>query len=136
MGANLPKGGNIAVRTKMIWCAVLVLFTAFMLANLSFAAWTSSPQQPTPAAPAIHKLMLNYEDEDLHEFIIQIASALDLTPIVIDPDVKGKVTLRMSSPMPKEDVLKLFHTILKSNKAALVKQDEAYKVVAIADPVK
>jgi len=46
--------------------------------------------------------------------------------MIIDPDVKGKVTLRMSSPMPKEDVLPLFHTILKNNKAALIKQDDAY----------
>ncbi len=56
--------------------------------------------------------------------------------LFIDPDVKGKVTLRMSSPMPKEDVLPLFHTILKNNKAALIKQGEVYQIVPIAAPVK
>lgn len=119
-----------------IWSAVLVVFTALMLGNLSSTAWTSSQQQPTPATSAVNKLMANYEDADLHEFINQIAAYLGLTPIIIDPDVKGKVTLRMSSPMPKEEVLPLFHTILKNNKAALIKQDDVYKVVPMAAPVK
>jgi general secretion pathway protein D len=126
----------MAMGNNKIWSAVLVVFTALMLGNLSSTAWTSSQQQPTPATSAVNKLMANYEDADLHEFINQIAAYLGLTPIIIDPDVKGKVTLRMSSPMPKEEVLPLFHTILKNNKAALIKQDDVYKVVPMAAPVK
>jgi general secretion pathway protein D len=130
----------MAMRTKKIWSAMLVVVTPLMLGSLSSAAWTSEPQQPTPAAPAAKKdspkVMLNYKDIDLHEFINQIAFYLSLSPIVIDPDVKGKVTVNSSSPMPKEDVLQLFHTILKNNKAALIKRDDIYHVVPIADPVK
>ena len=130
----------MAMRTKKIWSAVLVVFTALMLGSLSSAAWTSAPQQPTPAVPAIQKdspkVMLNYEDIDLHEFINHIAFYLDLTPIIIDPNVKGKVTVRSSSPMPKEDVLPLFHTILKNNKAALIKEGDLYKIVPAAAPDK
>jgi general secretion pathway protein D len=130
----------MAMRTKKIWSAVLVVFTVLMLGSLSSAAWISAPQQPTPAAPAVQKdspkLMLNYEDIDLHMFINHIAFYLDLTPIIIDPDVKGKVTVRSSSPMPKEDVLPLFNTILKKNNAALIKQGDVYQIVPIAAPVK
>jgi general secretion pathway protein D len=130
----------MAMRTKKIWGTVLVVFTALMLRSLSSAAWASAPQQPIPAAPAVQKdsskLMLNYEDIDLHEFINQIAFYLGFTPIIINPDVKGKVTVRSSSPMPKEDVLKLFHTILKNNKAALIKQGDVYQIVPVTDPVK
>ena len=130
----------MAMRTKKIWSAVIVVFTALMLESLSPAAWTSTPQQPTPAAPAVQKniskVMLNYEDIDLHEFINQIAPYLGLTPIIIDPEVEGKVTVRSSSPMPKEDVLRLFHKILKNNKASLIKQGDVYQVVPIAAPVK
>jgi type II secretory pathway component GspD/PulD (secretin) len=130
----------VAIRNKKIWRAVLVVFAALMLGSLSSGAWSSAQQQPTPAAPAIQKdglkLMLNFEDIDLHEFINQIAFPLGLTPITIDPDVKGKVTVRMPSPMPKEDVLPLFHKILKNNKAALIKQGDVYQIVPIADPIK
>ena len=130
----------MAMRTKKMWSAVLVVFTALMLGSLSSAAWISAPQQPTPAAPAVQKdspkLMLNYEDIDLHLFINQIAFYLDLTPIIIDPDVKGKVTLRSPSPMSKDEVLPLFHMILKSNNAALIKHGDVYQIVSIAAPVK
>jgi hypothetical protein len=44
--------------------------------------------------------------------------------------------LRTSSPPPKVDVLPLFHTIPKNKKAALIKQDELYRVVSIAAPAK
>jgi hypothetical protein len=94
----------------------------------------------TPAAPADqkdgHKLMLQFEGVDLYEFINQIALPLGLTPIVIDPDVKGKVTLRTPSPMSKDDVLPLFHMILKNNNAALIKQGDQYRIVPIAAAVK
>jgi type II secretory pathway component GspD/PulD (secretin) len=123
----------MAMRNNKIWSAVLVVFTALVLGDLSSIAWASSQQQPTPA---VSKLMANYEDVDLHEFINQMAAYLGLTPMIIDPDVKGKVTLRMSSPMPKEDVLPLFHAILKNNKAALIKQDDVYGVVPMAAPVR
>jgi general secretion pathway protein D len=128
------------MRAKKIRSAGIVVFTALMLGSLSSVAWTSTPQQPTPVAPAgqkdSSKLMLGYENAALHEFIDAMAAHLGLTPIIIDPEVEGKVTVKTSSPMSKEDALSLFHTILKNNNAALVKQGDQYRVVSIATPAK
>jgi hypothetical protein len=104
------------------------------------AEYSAAPQR-IPAAPAIQKnnpklMMLNYKDADLRDFINQIAPRLGIVPIVIDPEVKGKATLRTPSPMSKDDVLPLFHMILKDNNAALISQGDQYQVVPMPAAVK
>ncbi len=130
----------MGMNNEETWSAMIVVLIALMLGSPSLVAWTQAPQQPGPAVPAVQKespkLMLHIEDADLREFINQIAPSFGLTPIIIDPDVKGKVTLKTPSPMSKEDVLSLFHTILKNNNAALIKQDDVYQVVPIPAAVK
>jgi len=79
---------------------------------------------------------LAYDNADLYEFINQIADTLAITPIIIDPDVKGSVTIHSSAPMPKEDVFPLFNLILKNNNAALVEQGNIYQVVPISSALK
>jgi hypothetical protein len=102
------------------------------------AEYSAAPQ-PIPAAPVIQKdspMMLNYKETDLRNFINQIAPSLGLAPIVIDPEIKGRVTLKTPSPMSKDDVLPLFHMILKNNNAALIKQGDQYRVVPMPAAVK
>ena len=140
MQAICNRGGQMDMKNENLWSAIIVVFIALTLGSLSPNAWTQAPQKPVPAAPAVQKdslkLMLQFEDADLREFINQVAPSLGLTPIIIDPDVKGKVTLRTPSPMSKDDVLPLFHMILKNNNAALIKQGDAYQIVPIAAAVK
>jgi general secretion pathway protein D len=123
------------MRNKRIWSAVIVIFIGLMLAILPSIAWAAALQDPIPVAPAAQqggsKLRMNYTDEDLHSFIDQIAGYLGLTPITIDPDVKGKVTVNSTSPMTKEDAFSLFQTILKNNNAKLTKQGDNYRIVSI-----
>jgi general secretion pathway protein D len=98
---------------------------------------------PAPAAPITSppprdggRVQLSYENVDLYDFINQIASTLGLTPIVIDPDVKGSVTIQSSAPMSRDDVLPLFNLVLKNNNAALIKQDNIYQIVPISSALK
>lgn len=84
----------------------------------------------------IRKMSLNLDRADLHDFIMGMAPQLGLTPIIIDPNVKGSVTLMTPSPISKDDVLPLFHMILKNNNAALLKQGDLYQIVPIAAAVK
>ncbi len=105
-----------------------------------------APQPPAaaPAIPAVarraplagNQVQLAYDNADLYEFINQIADTLGITPIIIDPDVKGSVTIHSSAPMAREDVFPLFNLILKNNNAALVKQGNIYQVVPISSAIK
>jgi general secretion pathway protein D len=103
-------------------------------------------QQPAaaPAVPAVarraplagNQVQLAYDNADLYEFVNQIADTLGITPIIIDPDVKGSVTIHSSAPMAREDVFPLFNLILKNNNAALVKQGNIYQVVPTSSAIK
>lgn len=99
---------------------------------------------PAPAVPTVvqraplasGQIQLAYEGSDLYSFINQVADALGITPIVIDPDVKGSVTIHSTGPMSREDVFPLFNMILKNNNAALVKQGSIYQIVPTSSGLK
>jgi general secretion pathway protein D len=82
------------------------------------------------------KIQLTYDNADLYDFINQIASTLKLTPIVIDPEVKGIVTIQSTAPMSADEVLPLFNMILKNNNAALIKQGNIYQIVPASSALK
>jgi general secretion pathway protein D len=104
----------------------------------------AAPTQPAPAPPAVPPaattpargvLQLSFENEDLYNFINQIAGTLGLAPLIIDPEIKGSVNLT-SGPMAKEDILPLFALILKNNNAALIRQGGTYQIVPISSALK
>jgi general secretion pathway protein D len=97
-------------------------------------------QPPIPSVSSIQagsaKVQLTFDNQDLYEFITQISSTLGISPIIIDPEVKGTVTIQSTTPMAKEDVLPLFNLILKNNNAALIKQGDIYQIVPISSALK
>jgi general secretion pathway protein D len=104
-------------------------------------AQPATPPAPIPAvverAPSTGgPIKLTYDGADLYEFINQIADTLGISPVIIDPDVKGSVTIHSPLPMSRGDLFPLFNIILKNNNAALVKQGEIYQVVPISAALK
>jgi general secretion pathway protein D len=105
---------------------------------------TAPAAAPPPIPPAVGavvqqqsgKVWLNLENADLYDFINQIAGTLGLSPIVIDPEVRGSVNILSTGPMLKEDVLPLFNLILKNNNAALIKHEGVYQIVPISSALK
>ena len=111
------------------------------------AAAAPAPEQAAPPSPAVPtvvqraplasgQMQLAYEATDLYSFINQVADALGISPIVIDPDVKGTVTIHSNAPMSREEVFPLFNMILKNNNAALVKQGNIYQIVPTSSALK
>lgn len=106
------------------------------------------PPIPAPAAPAPvpavverapltgGQIRLTYDGADLYEFVNQIADTLGLSPVIIDPDVKGSVTIHSPAPMSRDDLFPLFNIILKNNNAALVRQGGIYQIVPISAALK
>ena len=81
-------------------------------------------------------MQLNFDNAELYDFVNQIADTLGITPIIIDPNVKGSVNIHSSAPLAKDDVFPLFNLILKTNNSALVKQGNIYQLVPISEALR
>jgi general secretion pathway protein D len=89
---------------------------------------------PSPAAPAASggMISLNFTRADLVEIIHIIAQHLRLT-YTIDPEVKGTVTINSAEPLKAEDLLPIFHQVLRMNGAVAVRSGNLYRIVPIKD---
>jgi general secretion pathway protein D len=97
---------------------------------------------PTPSAPAQRRfsaapaaggmISLNFNRADLIEIIHIIAQQLRLT-YTIDPEVKGTVTINSAEPLRAEDLLPVFHQILRMNGAVAVRTGNLYHIMPIKD---
>jgi general secretion pathway protein D len=75
---------------------------------------------------------LNFNRADLVEIIHIIAQQLRLT-YTIDPEVKGTVTINSAEPLRSEDLLPVFHQLLRMNGAVAVRTGNLYHIMPIKD---
>src|SRR5215469_5395879 len=87
---------------------------------------------PPSVPPAGGMVSLNFTRADLVEIIHIIAQHLRLT-YTIDPEVKGTVTINSAEPLRSEDLLPIFHQILRMNGAVAVKAGNIYRITPIKD---
>src|SRR5439155_22734465 len=66
------------------------------------------------------------------EFIHIIAQHLRLT-YTIDPEVKGTVTINSAEPLRTEDLLPIFHQVLRMNGAVAVRTGTLYHIMPIKE---
>ena len=85
-----------------------------------------------PPAPSGGMVSLNFNRADLIEIIHIIAQQLRLT-YTIDPNVKGSVTINSAEPLRPEDLLPIFHQILRMNGAVAVRTGNLYHIMPIKD---
>ena len=93
------------------------------------------PTVSTPSPPSIPTggmVSLNFTRADLIEIIHIIAQHLRLT-YTIDPEVKGTVTINSAEPLRSEDLLPIFHQILRMNGAVAVRVGNIYRIMPIKD---
>ena len=87
---------------------------------------------PTQSIPSGGMISLNFNRADLVEIIHIIAQQLRLT-YTIDPEVKGTVTINSAEPLRSEDLLPVFHQILRMNGAVAVRTGNLYHIMPIKD---
>jgi general secretion pathway protein D len=96
---------------------------------------------PTPIPPERRMLpppstggmvSLNFNRADLVEIIHILAQHLRLT-YTIDPEVKGIVTIHSAEPLRPEDLLPIFHQVLRMNNAVAVRTGNMYRITTIKD---
>src|SRR4029453_119002 len=94
----------------------------------------SGPQRrlPPPKLPLMCIVSLNLKRAILSEIIHIIAQQLRLT-YTIDPEVKGTVTINSAEPLRSEELLPVFHQILRMNGAVAVRTGNLYHIMPIKD---
>jgi len=75
---------------------------------------------------------LNFNRAELVEVIHVLAQHLKLT-YTIDPEVRGTVTIYSAEPLKKDDLLPVFHQVLRMNNAVAVKTGELYRIAPIKE---
>ena len=143
-GGRPPQGGGQALTEEERLKALQKLLQD-MQKNPTAAGQPAQTQPPAQAPAGIPSIVqraplesgmvsLNYLNADLAEFINTTCDALGISPIMIDPDVRGSVTIHSMAGMgiPKQDMLSIFNLVLKNNNAALVKSGSIYQIVPIS----
>lgn len=87
---------------------------------------------PGSSLPAGGMVSLNFNRADLVEIIHIIAQQLRLT-YTIDPEVKGTVTINSAEPLRSEDLMPIFHQLLRMNGAVAVRTGNLYHITPIKD---
>ena len=99
------------------------------------ASQTTPPAQAPPAAPPVATggagVGFRLENADLLQFISLVAGELKLNYIV-DPAVRGAVTISTSGDLKHEDLLPILETVLKMNNATAIKTGNFYRIVPLA----
>ena len=84
------------------------------------------PRAAAGAPPAA--VVLNFEDGDIQTVVQAVSEVLGFN-FVLAPDVRGKVTVRTSSAIPREDVFAVFLSILEVHGFTAVRAGDLYKIV-------
>ena len=98
------------------------------------ATGATRPTAAAGGAASADLISLNFSGADLVEVIHVLARHLRLN-YTIDPDVKGSVTIFSGEPIKKEDLLPIFHEILRMNNAVAVKRGNLYRISAISEGI-
>ncbi len=92
----------------------------------------SAAADQVSASPDAGDVTLNFEEASLREFIGVVFDKILRKNYLIDPQVKGTVTLHTTLPVTQEDVLPIVEAVLQINGAALVEDQGIFKIVPLA----
>ena len=77
---------------------------------------------------------VRFDGVPLREFIQTVGPILGFSPILIDPEVQGTVTIEAANGISKEAVLRIFDGVLNKNHAVLRKSGGVYRVARLEAP--
>ena len=88
------------------------------------------PSQEDPAERGL--IVLNFDDANLYEVIRTLAELLKINYIV-DPNVRGKVTIHTAGALREADLFPVFFQILEANGLTALKEGSLYKITGLKD---
>ncbi len=100
------------------------------------AADTVTPEPVSTADKNIAEagdITLNFKAADLREFIRVVFEEILKQNYLIDPSIKGIVTLHTTYPVTQDAILPIMESVLQQNGAAVIFQQGIYKVIPLED---
>jgi general secretion pathway protein D len=79
---------------------------------------------------------LDFADADIKDVVRTVLGDILKVAYSIDPQIQGKVTLKTSEPLRKEDVIAALETALKVNGAVILLADGVYNIAPAAEAQK
>lgn len=115
---------------------ITVLLASIMALSTGLVAAQSANSQPLPLSGDTMgdqaSITLAFQNTDIEPVALAVAKATGQS-IIVDPRVKGKVSLTTVRPVTKQGALDLFSSALRSAGFALVQVNGIYRVVPEAD---
>jgi general secretion pathway protein D len=95
--------------------------------------WTKKESEESTSGEGGKELVeLNFDNADVNEVIATIAQLTGIKYIV-EPEVKGTVTIHTTGGIAKENLLSVLYLILEVNGLTAVKDGEFYRIATIED---
>ncbi len=91
---------------------------------------------PEKAPEGAGEITLNFENTDIREVVKVILSDMLGLNYILDPRVKGGVTMQTGTPLSLDALLPTLETLLRMNGAALVYSGGAYQVVPVINAIR
>ena len=117
------------------WRFVSMVCELSLAVTISSLVW-SADLVPTAFAQSLDSdkaaVRLNFEGADIREVIHTIAATLGIH-YIIDPRVQGQVTIRTASDIPRDELLPMFHQILRSSGVSANLVGDIYHIVPVAE---
>ncbi|RLW64311.1 MAG: type II secretion system protein GspD [gamma proteobacterium symbiont of Stewartia floridana] len=80
-------------------------------------------------------ITLNFEKADLREVVQTVLGQLLDENYILDPAVKGTVTIQTGKSLPRADLLPTLETLLRMNGAAMVLVDGIYRILPLSKAI-
>ncbi len=90
----------------------------------------TKPEKKMPAGKG--EIVLNFDNADLYEIIRTLGEILQINYIV-DPNVRGRVTIQTSGRLRREELFPVFFQILEANGLTAVEEGSLYKIVKLKE---
>lgn len=90
-------------------------------------------QQAARQTPSGAPVSFFFDDADILDVIQTVFADILKVNYVIDQRVKGRVTFRTVTPIPREEVLSIITIVLRLNGAGFVEEKGLYRILPLAD---
>lgn len=118
----------MSVKTNSKWFAILFMVVGFQHSAITAPLVNSANTSVAPENSIEPTHTLNFREADINTVIDAISRITNIN-FIVDPRVKGKVTIISNKEMPSEDVYQVFLSILKVHGFAAVVGGNVTKIV-------
>ena len=115
--------------------AIAALALAGIALDTVAVAQTASSSAPAPQDAGTGDVVVNMRGVEISDVADQISRITGRT-LILDPAVKGVVTVTSSTPLSPQGVWELFQSVLRANGFAAVRSGRAWRIVPAANAVR